>query len=98
MIKFIEKNYWDNTRLDEISKYLNINKIYFCSIFKKETKKTYSEYLNEIRITKSKDLLLYQNMTILDVSLSVGFNSQNYYTMVFKKLNNKTPLEYRKCG
>lgn len=97
-IGFIEKNYSDNITLDAISKYLNINKSYFCTIFKKETGKTYSEYLNEFRITKSEELLLNQNLSLLDISLSVGFNSQSYYTMVFKKLRNKTPLEYRNYG
>ncbi len=58
-------------------------------------KKKQVKFLNEIRIEKSKDLLLRGDLSILDVSLSVGFNNQNYYNTVFKKLINMTPLEYR---
>ena len=34
-------------------------------------------------------------MSLLDVAVNVGFNSQNYYSSVFKKITNKTPLEYK---
>ena len=95
-IDFIDARYSDDITLNHMSEYLNINKCYFCSILKKETGKTFSTLLNEIRINKSKELLLKDNISILDVSLSVGFNNQNYYSSVFKKLNSKTPLEFRK--
>ena len=42
-----------------------------------------------------KDVLKNPNMSLLDVAVSVGFNSQNYYSSVFKKITNKTPLEYK---
>jgi YesN/AraC family two-component response regulator len=43
----------------------------------------------------SKKFLFNRNYSILDVSLSVGYNNQNYYCSLFKKLNNITPLEFR---
>ena len=46
-------------------------------------------------VEKSKNLLKNPNMSLLDVAVSVGFNSQNYYSSVFKKITNKTPLEYK---
>lgn len=74
---------------------LNINKSYFCKIFKSETGYTFTNYLNIFRVEKSKNLLKNPNMSLLDVAVSVGFNSQNYYSSVFKKITNKTPLEYK---
>ena len=50
---------------------------------------------NNYLIEKSKNLLKNPNMSLLDVAVSVGFNSQNYYSSVFKKITNKTPLEYK---
>ena len=94
-IDYINSNYKRNITLDDISSYLNINKYYFCNIFKKQTGKTYSQFLNYVRINKSKNLLSQDDLSILDIALSVGFNNQNYYSMVFKKHTNKTPLEFR---
>ena len=55
----------------------------------------FTNYLNIFRVEKSKNLLKNPNMSLLDVAVSVGFNSQNYYSSVFKKITNKTPLEYK---
>ncbi|MEW8955258.1 helix-turn-helix domain-containing protein, partial [Clostridium sp.] len=94
-IAFIDARYSDDITLDDISKYLNINKCYFCTILKKETGKTFSRLMNEIRIEKSKELLSKDDLSILDIALSVGFNNQNYFSSIFKKLTNKTPVEFR---
>ncbi|WML32869.1 AraC family transcriptional regulator [Clostridium sp. OS1-26] len=94
-IDYINKNYHKSITLDDISKELNINKCYFCSLFRGETGKTYSQYLNELRIEKSKELIAAENLPLLHIALSVGFNNQNYFSMIFKKFTNMTPLEFR---
>lgn len=94
-IKYINNNYNEPITLEDVSSFLKINKCYFCTLFKKETQKTFSQFLNEVRIEKSKDMLLKNDMPILDIALSVGFNNQNYYNMTFKKLTNQTPLNFR---
>lgn len=94
-IQHIYINYTNDITLDDMCKILNINKSYFCKIFKSETKLTFSNFLNNYRVEKSKELLTKSNMNLLDIALLVGFNNQNYYTMVFKKFTNNTPLQYR---
>lgn len=89
------KHYKEPLTLDKLTQYLGINKCYFCDLFKKETKKTYSQFLNEVRVENSKRLLLHTNLSILEIALSVGYNNQNYYNMSFKKLTGTTPLKYR---
>ncbi|CUO54701.1 MULTISPECIES: helix-turn-helix domain-containing protein [Clostridium] len=94
-IKYIEKNYTTEISIDDICSELNINKCYFCSVFKKETGSTFINYLNNYKIEKSKELLKNPNISLLDVSLSVGYNNQSYFSTVFKKITSKTPLEFR---
>lgn len=94
-IKYIEKNYAHEISIDDICKELNVNKCYFCSVFKKEIGSTFINYLNNYKIEKSKELLKNPNISLLDVSLSVGYNNQSYFSTVFKKITSKTPLEFR---
>ncbi|MGL5314103.1 MAG: helix-turn-helix transcriptional regulator [Peptostreptococcaceae bacterium] len=94
-VEYTMKNYTSDITVDILCKELNINKSYFCKLFKEDTGYTYSNYLNIFRIEKSKKLLLNTNMSLLDIAIAVGFNSQNYFTMVFKKITNMTPTVYR---
>ncbi|NMA84211.1 MAG: helix-turn-helix transcriptional regulator [Epulopiscium sp.] len=95
-VDYIEDHYEEPMTLNHICEYLNISKCYFCTLFKKETGKTCSQFINDVRIEKSKELLTTKDYSILDIALSVGFNNQNYYTMAFKKRTGLTPLQYRK--
>lgn len=95
-IALIHSNYDEDLTIDIVSSKLNLNKCYFCSLFKKETGMTFSKFLNLIRIAKSKELLANKNNSILDVAISVGFNNQNYFSIAFKSVEGITPSSYRK--
>lgn len=94
-IDYIKKNYDKPLSLNDMAKYLGLNKSYFSHLFKKETGKTYSQFVNQIRVEKSKELIVSTNLSLLDIALSVGYNNQNYYNMAFKKITGLTPLRYR---
>jgi len=94
-IDYTTSNYKNSLNLAGIAEYLCLNKCYFCNLLKKETGKTYSQFLNEVRIEKSKHLLLNTNLPILEIALSIGYNNQNYYNMAFKRVTGTTPLKYR---
>lgn len=98
VIGYIRDNYKKPLILEEVSAHFKLNKCYFCSVLKKELGKTFSQLVNEVRIEKSKELLLENKLSILDIALAVGFNNQNYFNMAFKKLTGMTPLTYRRLG
>jgi len=95
-IDYIDSRYMDNIGLDEVANYLNINRSYFSTIFKVETGESFTNFLNRLRVEKSKKLLINKDYSMLNIALTVGFNNQNYYNIVFKKFTNYTPLQYRK--
>ena len=95
-IDYVDLNYSNDLKIEDICSHLNLNKSYFCVLFKNETGYTFTKFLNRFRIEKSKQLLKDRNLSILDISLKVGFNNQNYFNTIFKKLTGKTPLQYRK--
>ncbi|MGL5311941.1 MAG: helix-turn-helix transcriptional regulator [Peptostreptococcaceae bacterium] len=94
-IEYVHENYNQDITIESLCNDLSINKCYFCSLFKKYTGNTFSYFLNHFRVEKSKKLLLNTDMNLFNIAISVGFNNQNYYSMVFKKYTDKTPSEYR---
>lgn len=94
-IEYVHENYSQDITIDSLCNYLDINKSYFCSLFKKYTGNTFSYFLNHFRVEKSKKLLRNSNLSLLDIAIEVGFNNQNYYSMVFKKYTNMNPSKYR---
>jgi len=94
-IKYIHENYHQSINLHMLCDHLNLNTCYFCVLFKNQMKMTFSQYLNQVRINESKKLLELTNDTIIDVSLSVGFNNHNHFSATFKKLTGVTPTVYR---
>lgn len=94
-VEYCIKNYESTITIDSICNELNINKSYFCKLFKTETGYTFTNFLNIFRVEKSKALLNNTDMSLLDIAISVGFNSQSYYSSVFKKVTTKTPLQYK---
>ena len=94
-IRYIHQNYNEDIKIDDICSNLNINKSYFCRIFKKESGYTFSNFLNKFRIEKSKEFLIKKDYSILDVAMCVGYNNHNYYSSLFKKYNDETPIEFR---
>jgi len=54
------------------------------------------EYLTFLRLQKAKELLIkYPDMTISNISTSVGYNSPSYFLLIFKKSENMTPGDFR---
>ena len=59
----------------------------FCKFFKKATGKTYSDYLNELRINEACRLLVQSDKSIIQISFDCGFETLSYFNRVF--LNKK---------
>lgn len=93
--QYISANYWKKITLDDVANYLDIDKCYFCSLYKKEKGKSFIQALNELRIEKSKSMLLEEDASIMDIALAVGFSNQNYFNSVFKNITGQTPTQYR---
>lgn len=96
MISFINENYGEKLRLASIAAAGKVGKTGCCTIFKRYLNKTPNEYLTELRLRKSMELLKNTDMTILEISYAVGFSGASYFTETFHKFYECTPSEYRK--
>lgn len=76
--------------------HLTYNLSYVCKVFKENTGMTMTEYFNRAKLNYAKSLLLSTDHTVLDISLSVGFNNLSHFHHAFKKQFGISPSAYRK--
>jgi beta-N-acetylhexosaminidase len=95
VIRYIEENYAKQLSLESISEEFLISSGYLCRLFKKKIGINFVNYLNMIRMTKVKHLLLTTNLRIFEVANLCGYTDFNYFTKVFKKTTGMTPTYFR---
>ncbi len=95
--RFIMDNYANpELSLGSVAGYVGLNEKYFSSRFTKEEGMTFSNYLTEVRIRKARELMDQTNLKIYEVSQSVGYNSVEHFTRVFKRICKVSPGNYRR--
>ncbi|MCR9014485.1 AraC family transcriptional regulator [Aquiflexum gelatinilyticum] len=85
-----------NISLKEVAETANMSKEAFCRFFKERTGKTYTEFLNELRIHKSCHLLQETDLSISQIAYQTGFQNLSYFNRAFKKYILTTPKLFRK--
>ena len=97
VIQFVRNNYQQkNLSLRTLSKRFYLSEAYLCIKFKEVTKKTFTQYLTELRIEQSLPMLAKKNYKINDIAVQVGFDNGNYYSKIFKKQKGVSPKDFRK--
>ena len=94
-IEYIQNNLERDISLDEVANNVYITSTYLSHLFSKCIGMTFSQYVVNARIEKSKNLLANTSKSVMDIALECGFNSQSYFSNVFKKVVHMTPKEYR---
>lgn len=94
--QYINENYKNKITLKIVADELFVNLSYLSALFKKEMGKGFTEYINDIRLRHTQDLLENSNLSLMDISIAAGFDCQSYFTKVFKNKTGITPSEYRK--
>jgi AraC-like DNA-binding protein len=84
-----------NITLEDIAKAANLSPGFFHTTFKLAKQKTPREYLLQIRLSMSKNLLLNSGKPLSEIAILCGFESQAYFSYVFKKETGLTPKKYR---
>lgn len=96
IIKYINQNFATIASIEQIADHLHISKHYLCRLFKNSTGVTLIDYINTIRVKNACDFLENSDKDILEISELCGFNSSAYFSNVFKKMMQESPLQYRK--
>lgn len=92
---YIRKHYREKIYLEDIAEVIGISPTYLSRLFKKETGICLQDAINEERVFRAANLLLYSELSLTEIAQYVGFPNQSYMGKVFKKLRNMTPMTYR---
>lgn len=97
MIKeYINNNYSQNFRTENLSKALNISYRHLARIFKQETNMSIVDFLNSVRLEHAKNLLLQTDLPISDIAVQTGYDNIYYFSKIFKKNFFISPSQFRK--
>lgn len=94
-VEYIIEHYNENINLNQIADHFGITPFYLSRLVKKHTGKTFTDYLTYYRILKAKEMIRQGELSIKEITYAAGFNSQNYFSKIFKKYTGDTPSEYR---
>ncbi|NOU89868.1 helix-turn-helix domain-containing protein [Paenibacillus sp. LMG 31460] len=82
--------------LDVVADRFRISKVYLSQFFKEQTGINFSDYLENLRMDRAKDLLQTTELTILEISDKVGYSSSNTFCRAFKRLHGVSATSYKK--
>ena len=93
--QYIHAHYNEAPNVNELAARVHLSTAAFCRYFKKQTKMTFTDFVNQYRITQSKTLLL-QDKSVSEACYEVGFESLAYFNKVFKRIVGENPSEFKK--
>lgn len=97
VISHISRHYPEVLTLEELAELAHLTPQYLCTAFKQYTSQTVFQYINMVRVSKSKELLLAgSDISIGEIAHRTGFHDTSYFCKVFRKLEGKSPMEFRK--
>ena len=96
MISFIQENFAEKLTLEDIADSAAVSTRECLRCFKSSIHQSPMDYLIEYRVRTAKKMLETTDLSITDIALRCGFNSNSYFTKLFHRICGKTPNAYRR--
>lgn len=96
MISFIQENFAEKLTLEDIADSAAVSTRECLRCFKSSIRQSPMDYLIEYRIRTAKKMLETTDLSITEIALRCGFNSNSYFTKLFHRICGKTPNAYRR--
>ena len=96
IFNYVFENYHHEVDIKTAASLACMSEAAFCRYFKRNTHKTFSQFVNEIRISHATRLLMGKENNITDICYTCGFDNVSYFNRQFKIHQGLTPREYRK--
>lgn len=93
--QYIDRHLDGDLSLTQLAEIVHLNPAYLSRLYKISSGISLSEYINEVKLNKCRELLRQPYLKIHEVGSAVGFDSPPYFTRFIKKMVNMTPQEFR---
>ena len=93
---YVLQHYRDDIGVNSVADHLQITPNYLSRVFRIQTGERLSDHINEVRISRAKELLLNPAISIKDAAEQVGYYSSKRFTKVFQRIEGLTPSEYQR--
>ncbi|MDO6433686.1 AraC family transcriptional regulator [Flavitalea sp. BT771] len=93
--KYIHTHYNAHPDVNTVAASVHLSTPAFCRYFRRQTKMTFTDFVNQYRIAQAKTLLL-QDSSISEVCYEVGFESLSYFNKLFNRLTGENPSTFKK--
>jgi AraC-like DNA-binding protein len=94
ILQFTFRESYRKIYIDEVAQVANLSTEAFCRYFKLRTMKTYTNFLNEVRISQACKLLIQKEVSIQEICQQSGFSNLSNFNRIFRKVTGKTPTTY----
>lgn len=92
---YIYSNRYEKITHDEVAGHVQLSHSYLSVLFKKEVGISVSDYIQKVKVEEAKNLIIYTNTPLSEISSLLQFTDQSYFTKVFKKIEGITPKQYK---
>ncbi len=93
--EYIDTSYHQKPDVNIVAQKVNLTTPAFCRYFKRQTNITFTEFVNQYRIERAKNLLM-QNRNVSETCYAVGFESLSYFNKLFKQVVGENPSNFRR--
>lgn len=91
ILAYLQEHYHEHITLDHLVERYSLNKSYLCRLFSKELNLSFTNYLNQLRLTAANNLLADSVYSLDEIAIRTGFSNANYFCRVYKQAFGVTP-------
>ncbi|HMI62290.1 MAG TPA: AraC family transcriptional regulator, partial [Puia sp.] len=93
--EYIDAEYHRQPDVNVVAQKVNLTTPAFCRYFRRQTNMTFTEFVNQYRIERAKNLLM-QNNNVSETCYAVGIDSLSYFNKLFKEIAGENPSDFRR--
>ena len=94
-IDYINNHLYENIKINDIADHINLNQFYLSTLFKQETGVNLKDFILKKKIETARNMIDYSGLSFIEIAEELGFCSQSYFILSFKKIIGMTPKKYQ---
>lgn len=95
LLQYLSEHYAENGLMEQALEICNLSYSNFAAKFKRMYGKTFTEYLNHIRVSNARQMLLNSSDSVGLIAEACGYHDPGYFSRIFRQITGVSPLAYR---